>query len=162
MTKLRIGDLASQLGLTTRTLRYWEALGLIPEARRSRGGFRVYGAVHLAAARGVLAMKLAGLSLDGIRELQATPDASSTALAGFEELDAALAHQQSLVQQQLSRLQSLYVSLSEARSTLGKCDGCHGKALDDECPPCLSRSIGSSLPDVLVSLLRVPEEEVPR
>lgn len=162
MTKLRIGDLAAQLGLTPRTLRYWEELGLIPAAARTRGGFRAYGMEHVRAARGVAAMKDAGMTLETIRELQARPDASSTALAGFEDLDAALAHQQSLVQQQLSRLQSLYVSLADARAALGKCDGCHGKALDGECPPCLGRSIGASLPDVLVSLLRVPEEEVPR
>lgn len=161
MTQNRIGAVAESLGLTPRTLRYWEERGLIPRAARTAGGFRAYGEHQRRAAQGVLALKASGLSLDRIRALQVSPSTSSTALGGFEDLDAALAHQQAAVQQQLSRLKALHDALALARATLSKCDGCHGKALDHECPPCLTRSTGSSLPDVLVSLLRIQEEEVP-
>src|ERR1700735_2069651 len=39
----RIGEVAKQTGVTTRTLRYWEELGLLQPASRTDGGERVYG-----------------------------------------------------------------------------------------------------------------------
>ena len=41
-TTLRIGELAARSGLTPDALRYYERLGLMPRARRTAGGFRVY------------------------------------------------------------------------------------------------------------------------
>ena len=40
----RIGEVAKQTGVTTRTLRYWEELGLLQPASRTDGGERLYGA----------------------------------------------------------------------------------------------------------------------
>src|ERR1700685_4634556 len=40
----RIGEVAKLTGVTTRTLRYWEELGLLQPASRTEGGERVYGA----------------------------------------------------------------------------------------------------------------------
>ena len=39
---ISIGDLAKSLGLTTRTLRYWEEAGIIEAAPRSEGSNRFY------------------------------------------------------------------------------------------------------------------------
>ena len=38
----RIGEVAKLTGVTTRTLRYWEELGLLQPASRTEGGERVY------------------------------------------------------------------------------------------------------------------------
>ena len=68
---VRIGAVARLLGLTPRALRYWEQRGLLPPARRTAGGTRVYGDEHVAAARGVVQLKQAGFSLDDICATQA-------------------------------------------------------------------------------------------
>ena len=39
---MRIGDLAAKAGITTRTLRYYQELGIIEPDRRTQGGFRLY------------------------------------------------------------------------------------------------------------------------
>jgi DNA-binding transcriptional MerR regulator len=41
--QVRIGDVARRTGLTVRTLRYYEEIGLLPPSERLAGGHRVYG-----------------------------------------------------------------------------------------------------------------------
>ena len=41
--QMRIGDVARRTGLTVRTLRYYEEIGLLPPSERLAGGHRVYG-----------------------------------------------------------------------------------------------------------------------
>jgi DNA-binding transcriptional MerR regulator len=44
---LRIQEVAAELGLTTRTIRYYEELGLLSPAARSEGSYRLYDADDL-------------------------------------------------------------------------------------------------------------------
>lgn len=39
---MQIGDVAELVGLSLRTIRHYEEVGLLPEAQRSQGGFRLY------------------------------------------------------------------------------------------------------------------------
>ncbi|MBI2303306.1 MAG: MerR family DNA-binding transcriptional regulator [Chloroflexi bacterium] len=39
---LRIGELAKATGLTTKAIRYYELLGLIPRTSRTESGYRMY------------------------------------------------------------------------------------------------------------------------
>jgi DNA-binding transcriptional MerR regulator len=39
---MRIGELVASAGVSVETVRYYERLGLIPEARRTGGGYRTY------------------------------------------------------------------------------------------------------------------------
>ena len=41
-TRLTIGKLAEQGGVNIQTIRYYERRGLLPEPRRSPGGYRLY------------------------------------------------------------------------------------------------------------------------
>ncbi len=43
MALWRIGQVAERTGLSTRTLRYYEEIGLLPPSQRKEGGHRVYG-----------------------------------------------------------------------------------------------------------------------
>ena len=40
---LKIGELAKLSGATTKTIRYYELLGLLPEPDRTDSGYRLYG-----------------------------------------------------------------------------------------------------------------------
>jgi len=61
-------ETAKRLGVTTKTLRYYEAKGLIRPLRTSKG-WRTYGPVQMAQLHQVLALKRLGLSLERIAEL---------------------------------------------------------------------------------------------
>lgn len=47
MTGLKIDEVAKQSGLTKRTIRYYEQIGLLSSPPRSEGGFRLYSQDHV-------------------------------------------------------------------------------------------------------------------
>jgi DNA-binding transcriptional MerR regulator len=63
---MRIGQLAAALGLNPKTIRYYEELGLLPPAKRSDAGYRLYDMADLERLQFIGKAKLLGLSLDEI------------------------------------------------------------------------------------------------
>ena len=68
---LRIGELAELTGTTPRTIRYYEEIGLLPEAGgREQGKHRSYSQADVERVREILRLKeLLGLSLDQLSKL---------------------------------------------------------------------------------------------
>jgi MerR family transcriptional regulator, repressor of the yfmOP operon len=64
----RIGEVAKLTGLTTRTLRYWEELGLVSPSFYGSGGDRQYTAADMARVTRIRDLqKLLGFSLAEVR-----------------------------------------------------------------------------------------------
>ena len=66
----RIGELAAKVGLTERTIRYYEELGLLESVKRLDGGTRIYTPDDVRRLRFIRKLKLLGLSLQEMRELE--------------------------------------------------------------------------------------------
>ena len=67
---LRIQEVASELGLTTRSIRYYEELGLLSPAARSDGSYRLYDASDVERLRFIKGLRDdAGFSLAEIAQL---------------------------------------------------------------------------------------------
>jgi DNA-binding transcriptional MerR regulator len=67
---LLIGQVAERTGLTQRTLRYYEELGLIPPAPRLEGGFRLYSEADVVRLQHIIELKrVLGFSLLEIRAM---------------------------------------------------------------------------------------------
>ncbi len=66
-----IAEVCERTGLSARTVRYYEEIGLLPGVRRSEGGRRVYGADELERLGFITRLKTLGLSLKEIRDLNA-------------------------------------------------------------------------------------------
>jgi DNA-binding transcriptional MerR regulator len=67
----RISQVRELTGLSARTIRYYEELGLLPGVRRRAGGRRVYGADEIERLRFIQRLKAMGLSLAQVKELNA-------------------------------------------------------------------------------------------
>src|SRR5512138_3009501 len=65
----RIRELAEMFGVTSRTIRYYEELGLLEAAGREDGGHRRYPARNVIHLKRIQQLKDYGLSLSEIREL---------------------------------------------------------------------------------------------
>jgi DNA-binding transcriptional MerR regulator len=63
---MRIGELAERAGVTPRTIRYYESLGLLGPSEREGKGFRYYTEVELARLQKINTLKGLGLSLEEI------------------------------------------------------------------------------------------------
>src|SRR5690242_19301659 len=78
-----IGAAAEALGLSQDTLRYYEKIGLIPRAAKSRGGHRLYSEHDLARLRFVQRAQGVGFSLVEIKKLlrlRANPEGCTQAI----------------------------------------------------------------------------------
>lgn len=67
--RLRIGGLASAVGLNTKTIRYYESIGLLSAPERTETGYRLYTDDDLEILRFIGRAKTVGLSLAEIREI---------------------------------------------------------------------------------------------
>ncbi|WP_327283187.1 MULTISPECIES: MerR family transcriptional regulator [unclassified Streptomyces] len=111
---MRIGEIAALVGVTTRAVRHYHHVGLLPEPERrwgylpavAGGGYRAYSvrdAVLLARVRRLTEL---GLSLDEVRDVLAD-DAGRELADVLEELDADLARQEAAIRERRERLAAL-------------------------------------------------------
>ena len=66
---LRIGELAKRLGTTTKTLRFYEQIGLLGPARRSESAYRLYDDEAVATARLVIGLRHLELTIPELQQL---------------------------------------------------------------------------------------------
>ena len=72
---LRIGEVARLCGVTTRTLRYWEEIGLLEPSSQRHGSERVYSGSQAERAKRIRELQeLVGFSLAEIRVVLETED----------------------------------------------------------------------------------------
>lgn len=72
---LRIGEVAKMTGLTTRTLRYWEEIGLIRPSAHRESGERLYSQTDMARVSRIRDLQeLLGFSLAEVRVVLDTED----------------------------------------------------------------------------------------
>ncbi|WP_334062057.1 MerR family transcriptional regulator [Limimaricola cinnabarinus] len=112
---LSIGVLARRTGTKVQTVRYYEQIGLMPEAERSAGGQRRYATVQLDRLAFIRHARQLGFSLEAIRELLDLSDSPERSCA---EVDAVARRQLSEVEARLARLEALR---GELQRMIGEC-----------------------------------------
>jgi DNA-binding transcriptional MerR regulator len=71
---VRIGQLAGRAGVTTKTIRFYESIGLLPDPPRTPSGYRDYAEADSDRLTFIRTAQRLGLSLDEIREIIALRD----------------------------------------------------------------------------------------
>ena len=66
-----ISELSKTLGLTTRTLRYWEEVGIIESAERADGAARGYSPYYVRRIKFIMKLKHLGLTIKEMQSLSA-------------------------------------------------------------------------------------------
>ncbi len=80
----QIGEVAEAVGLSLRTIRYYEEVGVVPPSGRTAGGFRLYTDDDIERLLLVKQMKPLDFSLEEMRDLLHTRDRLSEAVVGDE------------------------------------------------------------------------------
>ena len=68
---ISIGTLANKLEMSQRTIRYYEEIGLLNSIKRIEGGRRVYTDVDLRRLKLIKRLKIMGMTLSEMQELEA-------------------------------------------------------------------------------------------
>jgi len=93
-----IRKLAEMARITTRTLRYYDEIGILKPARINSSGYRIYGRKEVDMLQQILFYRELGVSLDELKEIITSPD--------FDMLKALKEHRSRLLEkrEQLDRL----------------------------------------------------------
>lgn len=130
---IRIGEVAERTGLTPRTIRYYEEIGLLPEpAERRKGEHRAYDDNDVERLNELTRLRdLLNLSLEELKQLAEAEGARAAIRKQFRKtdsdaerrrlLDAALPHvetQLDLVRRRIDELRNLEAELVEKRKSI--------------------------------------------
>jgi MerR family transcriptional regulator, repressor of the yfmOP operon len=118
----RIGEVAKQTGVTTRTLRYWEELGILHPASRSDGGERLYAAADVRRVTRIRDLQeLLGFSLDEVKAVLGTGDVDVLDRVHYELKDAEVpaARRRELLDEAIAANDQLVSRLDDTLSRIG-------------------------------------------
>lgn len=146
---MQIGDLASRAGVTPRTIRYYEEIGIIAPDERTAGGFRLYSENQLRRLNIVQGLKMLGFDLDRIRELFAIKADCKTGgmLAG--ELVNHIRDQQTEIDNKLQYYAEMKERNAKAIEVLGECLCCAVNVFERDCHSCEIYQRQESIPDLI-------------
>ena len=111
-----IAEVCERTGLSPRTIRYYEEIGLLPDVRRRAGGRRIYDADALERLGFIGRLKALGLSLAEIRELNAVHAIGGSTRAMLMRLRDLLQRKQAEVDRRIDELADLRRELVRYRS----------------------------------------------
>ena len=107
-THVRIGQLATDLGLNPKTIRYYEEIGLLPTPQRTPAGYRLYNGGDRERLRFIGKAKAIGLTLEEIRDI----------LTLQRDGERPCAHVLGLLDQKLATVDAQLRALAEFRQDL--------------------------------------------
>jgi len=149
---LKIGEFARRAGTNLRTLRYYEEIGLLTPAARSKGGFRFYRESDANRLTMVQTLQGLGLHLDRICEVMSARNGDSGKASFFERVRGALVVQDRLLGERIEELKEQRERIEIAFEKLGSCEACQVVPTPENnyCDPC--PGTGDPLPEDLSAL----------
>jgi len=119
---MNINTAAQESGLPTKTVRYYDEIGLV-QAARAANGYRDYGEAEVHKLRFLGRARGLGFSLDDCRQL----------LSLYEDRKRASADVKRIAQSKIAEIETKLTELNAMRSTLSSLvNSCHG----DDRPDC--------------------------
>ena len=117
---MRISEVAEAVGTTTRTIRYYEEIGLLPRSdEREHGAHRTYTEADVDRLRETLQLKeLLGVSLDELKTLVEAEDARAALRAEWESGPADDTRRRQILDEALGHIERQLALLRERRSAI--------------------------------------------
>lgn len=107
---MRIGQIAEQAGVSAKTIRYYESIGLVHEPPRTESGYRIYNGEVVERLRFIRDAQATGLSLDEIASVLELKSAG----------ERSCAHTAELLHRHLDQIDAQIERLHAARSALAE------------------------------------------
>lgn len=121
---MNIGQAAKASGVNAKLIRYYEEIGLIPEAGRTAAGYRIYTPHEVNILRFVKRARTLGFSLERIQHL----------VNLWRDKDRASAEVKRLALEHVAELEAKIAEMQAMSDTLQElADACHGDHRPD-CP----------------------------
>jgi DNA-binding transcriptional MerR regulator len=118
--KLRIGEVAELTGVTPRTIRYWEEIGLLPGGERELGKHRSYDTADVERIKEIVRLRdLLGLSLEQLSMLLEAEAARAELRREYRETEDP-ARRRAILEQSLEHIATQLELVRDRRRELDK------------------------------------------
>ncbi len=114
MKTMHIGEVAKRFDLNPRTIRYYEAIGVMPESARTESGYRLYTRDAVERLEFILKSKSLGLTLNEIRKILTLHDKG---VVPCEHTKNFIKHKIKEIEEKIAALASLRKTLSGVLKT---------------------------------------------
>ena len=132
----RIGALAKKAGKTVRTLHFYEELGLLSPAERTKGGFRLYTDASVDRIHWIERLQELGFSLSDIREFLVEFQSHDHGPAAMGSLRMFYTEKLSQTRSAIERLAGLEKELLSSLAYLQACGTCDPLTPQITCSSC--------------------------
>lgn len=133
---MKIGQVANRTGVTLRTVRYYQSLGLIQCARRTKGGVHLYSEEVCRRIELIRDLRSLDVPLERIRgfldKRRAARTGDDAAKTTLQTLTANLAE----VERRMARYEAIRLALGEAIDIVKNCLDCPALPVADVCCAC--------------------------
>jgi DNA-binding transcriptional MerR regulator len=113
-----IGDLSKSLGLTTRTLRYWEEVGIIESEERLDGATRGYSPYFVRRIKFIIKLKDLGLTIKEMQDLYVAYGEAKQTDQMIPQLIKILDKHINMVDEKIAKLASVRKDIVEYRQKM--------------------------------------------
>lgn len=153
---MKIGELCERSGRTARTLHFYEELGLLAPASRTKGGFRIYDENALVRIQWIGRLQELGFSLPEIKQFLENLHGHLNAPAMMTDLHRFYAAKLLETRSQVVRLQKLEQELRASLDYLGACLGCAPTTRHGACPSCNAPAHADMAAPIMVAAVLTP------
>lgn len=146
---MQIGDLAARAGVSTRTLRYYEELGIIEPVARTNGGFRRYGADQLRRLQIIQGLKALGFELEQVRRLFSVRETAETGGDLACQMIDLLQGQQEEIDRRIAQYEEMKERNLRGIEVLRGCLLCEIPVFERDCHNCETYRCHEDVPDLV-------------
>lgn len=133
---LKIGEVALRTGVTLRTVRYYQSLGLIEAADRTRGGLHLYRTEACDRIQFIRDLRRMDVPLGRIKDLLQRRKVAQTGAEGVRDIAAMLTRSLADVEKRLQQYLVLRQEMAEALTVMEACLRCPARPLRETCYHC--------------------------
>lgn len=146
---MQIGDLAAKAGVTPRTIRYYEELGIVEPEERTGGGFRLYSESQLRRLQIVQSLKDLGFELERIRQFFNLKNCSESGGGLASALVDHLVEQERQIDARIRQYTLMKERNQKAIEVLNGCLRCTVKVCERDCHQCEIYREHDEVPDLI-------------
>lgn len=152
---MKIGEIAQKAGVTTRTVRYYEELGLIQPGEYSNGGLRLYSDFELKKLTLINDLKDLGFSLEKIKLIisEEPCDINVLKISKGEKKDFhSLENKDQKTSENFMRYLEINDQIECGNTVLQKCVYCNKKPAYINCSRCCQTLTNGNIPLILKAM----------
>ena len=155
MEVFKIGEIADKAGVSQRTIRYYEEIGLISHASRTQGSFRLYTEDAVKKIKFIQSLKDIGLSLEDIKTILKIRKENKTGKEAAKKVHDTILSILENIKERLKNLTHTEEELKTTQGLIAECMECKLRPTANNCLKCPVVTERADIPEPFKTILEL-------